>query len=75
VLGLEGTRAEATKRRASSPHPFPRSRRQLGETIETLLLPIRGLRRRLDELKAEKGWGVCSRLYSLALGLELGGGL
>lgn len=53
----------------------PETEHELGETIETLLLPIRGLRRRLDELKAEKGWGVCSRLYSLALGLELGGGL
>jgi hypothetical protein len=39
------------------------------------VLPIRGLAARLAQLKAEKGWGVCSRLYSLALGLDLGAGL
>jgi hypothetical protein len=47
----------------------------VGETIETLILPVRGLARRLEQLKSEKGWGVCSRLYSLALGLDLGASL
>lgn len=45
---------------------------QLGETIQVLLLPIRGLTQRLEQLKEERGWGICSRLYALALGLQLG---
>jgi hypothetical protein len=40
-----------------------------------LVLPIRGLAKRLEEIKAANGWGVCSRLYSLALGLQLGSAL
>ena len=52
--------------------PQNATRRQLGETIQVLLLPVRGLAARLAELKAARGWGVCSRLYSLALGLQLG---
>ncbi|KAI8474981.1 MAG: NUDIX hydrolase domain-like protein [Monoraphidium minutum] len=51
----------------------PETEHELGETIETLLVPVRGLAARLAALKAERGWGVCSRLYSLALGLQLAG--
>jgi hypothetical protein len=37
-------------------------------------VPIKGLVQRLEAFKADRGWGICSRLYSLALGLQLGGG-
>jgi hypothetical protein len=43
---------------------------QLGETLQVLLLPIKGLADTLLQLKAQHSWAIDSRLLAFALGLD-----
>lgn len=43
---------------------------QLGENIEVLLLPLKGLSGELTRLKHENKWAIDSRLLAFALGLD-----
>eukprot|EP00877_Chromochloris_zofingiensis_P013420 jgi/Chrzof1/8331/Cz03g06140.t1 len=45
---------------------------EVGEVLQTLLLPLSGLSDQLIELKRTKGWEIDSRLFALALGLKFG---
>lgn len=49
----------------------PQPQLEDNEFIENFSLPIKGLKNRLDEYR-EQGYAICTRLYSVALGLELG---
>ncbi|KAF6258104.1 ADP-ribose pyrophosphatase-like protein [Scenedesmus sp. NREL 46B-D3] len=50
----------------ANPQPAP----ELGETLQVLLLPIKGLADTLLQLKAWHSWAVDSRLLAFALGLD-----
>lgn len=43
---------------------------QLGENIQVLLLPLKGLSGELTRLKHENHWAIDSRLLAFALGLD-----
>jgi hypothetical protein len=43
---------------------------QLGENIQVLLLPIKGLSAELTRLKQQNGWAIDSRLLAFSLGLD-----
>jgi hypothetical protein len=43
---------------------------QLGENIQVLLLPIKGLSGELTRLKQQNGWAIDSRLLAFSLGLD-----
>jgi len=43
---------------------------QLGETIQVLLLPVKGLSAELTRLKEQNKWAIDSRLLAFALGLD-----
>lgn len=43
---------------------------QLGENIQVLLLPIKGLSAELTRLKEQNKWAIDSRLLAFALGLD-----
>lgn len=50
--------------------PWPCVCWQLGETLQVLLLPLKGLSDALFKLKKEHSWQIDSRLATFALGLE-----
>uniref|UniRef100_A0A383VNF6 Nudix hydrolase domain-containing protein n=1 Tax=Tetradesmus obliquus TaxID=3088 RepID=A0A383VNF6_TETOB len=50
----------------ANPQPSP----ELGETLQVLLLPIKGLAGTLLQLKAQHSWAIDSRLLAFALGLD-----
>lgn len=43
---------------------------QLGENIQVLLLPLKGLSGELTRLKQQNNWAIDSRLLAFALGLD-----
>ena len=43
---------------------------QLGENIQVLLLPLKGLSAELTRLKQHNNWAIDSRLLAFALGLD-----
>jgi hypothetical protein len=42
----------------------------LGENLQVLLLPIKGLAGELERLKQQHDWAIDSRLLAFALGIE-----
>eukprot|EP00882_Tetradesmus_deserticola_P017118 GHRQ01018320.1.p1 GENE.GHRQ01018320.1~~GHRQ01018320.1.p1 ORF type:complete len:246 (+),score=72.01 GHRQ01018320.1:92-739(+) len=65
-LNFAFTTVDSAAPENANPQPAP----ELGETLQVLLLPIKGLADTLLQLRAQHSWAVDSRLLAFALGLD-----